>query len=180
MSSCGILGPGYSLNHNTCSFQDGTSKSRHRWGVGSGVILPSATEGVTQLVTYSALSGPFTLVPSRAALLKASSHKVKRMTQKDMELRQGFSGRSGEPMGMGASEGKGMSVARMHYVHVGNCQRTHSFCRKKKRNLPIFPTHEEDNFSLLRLKGENQPNLLPQPLRMLRKNQNKFNVQATD
>lgn len=157
MSSCGVLGRGYSLNHNTCSFQDWTSKSRHRWGVRSGVILPSATEGATQLVSYSCLSGPFTLVPSRAALLKASSHKVKRMTQKDMELRQGFSGRSGEPMGMGLSEGKGMSVARMHYGHVGNCQRTHLFCRKKKRNLPIFPTHDEDNSGFSALKEKTSP-----------------------
>lgn len=144
--------------------------------MGSGVILPSATEGVTQLVSCSCLSGPFTLVPSRAALIKASSHNVKHMTQKDMERRQGFSGRSGEPMGMGVSEGKGMSTARLHYVHVGNCQRTHSFCRKKNRNLPIFPTHDEDNFRLVRLNGENQPDLLPQPLRILRKNQNKSNV----
>lgn len=79
-------------------------------------------------------------------------------------------------MGMGVSEGKGMSAARMHYVHVGDCQRTHSVCRKKKQNLPISPTHDEDNFRFLSLKGENQPNLLSQHLKMLRKNQNKFNV----
>lgn len=65
-------------------------------------------------MSYSCLSGHFTLMPRRAALLKASSHKAKHMTQKDMELRQGFSGGSGEWTGMGVSEGKGMSVARMY------------------------------------------------------------------
>lgn len=65
-------------------------------------------------MSYSCLSGHFTFMPSRAALLKASSHKAKHLTQKDMELRQGFSGRSGELIGMGVSEGKGMSAARMY------------------------------------------------------------------
>lgn len=115
-------------------------------------------------------------MPSRAVLLKASSHKAKHMTQKDMELRQEFRGRSGKLMGLGVSKGKAMCAGRMHSVHVGDCQRTHSVCRKEKQNLPITPTHDEDNFRFLSLKGENQPNLLSQPLRMLRKNQNKFNV----
>lgn len=81
-------------------------------------------------MSYSCLSGHFTLMPSRAVLLKASSHKAKHMTQKDMELRQEFSGRSGKLMGLGVSKGKAMCAGRMHSVHVGDCQRTHSVCRK--------------------------------------------------
>lgn len=47
-----------------------------------------------------------------------------------------------------------MSVTRVCYVHIGNCQRIHLLFRKKKWYLLILPPHDEDNFRLLSLNIE--------------------------